>query len=183
MLRRQPQLLHHERFGEHGPELVLLHGWGMHGAIFEALVAELVPFCRLHLFDLPGHGHSHDSTLPLDADHVVEAVRRVVPRAHWFGWSLGGLIALKAALDAPEAVLSLNLCGASACPKLTLTGSVDCRNSPPPASSSANVQPVVCGAASRNGVDSNSDHRITRRGPKRSASVPPQKPPMPDMKR
>ena len=32
-------------------------------------------------------------------------------------------------------------------------------------------------------MDSSSDHVITRRGPKRSASVPPQNPPTPDMNR
>ena len=47
-----------------GPDLVLLHGWGLHGGVFERVAANLeADFC-LHLVDLPGHGASRDAKLP-----------------------------------------------------------------------------------------------------------------------
>ena len=42
-----------------GPDLVLLHGWAMHGGIFGPLIDALAGHFRLHVVDLPGHGHSH----------------------------------------------------------------------------------------------------------------------------
>ena len=44
----------------HGPDLVLIHGWAMHGGIFAPLVERLSPQFQLHIVDLPGHGHSRD---------------------------------------------------------------------------------------------------------------------------
>ncbi|HEY0722138.1 MAG TPA: alpha/beta fold hydrolase, partial [Gammaproteobacteria bacterium] len=41
-----------------GPDLVLLHGWGLHGGLFRSLADRLAPHFRLHLVDLPGHGRS-----------------------------------------------------------------------------------------------------------------------------
>src|SRR5688500_303044 len=71
------------------------------------------------------------------------------------------------------------LTGASSWPNVTLTGSVDCRKKPPIANAITNAQPDSSGVATRKGVDSASDHTITRRGPNRSAAGPPKKPPTP----
>ena len=46
-----------ERFGQ-GPDLVLLHGWGMNGAVWHGIAQELAAHYRLHLVDLPGFGNS-----------------------------------------------------------------------------------------------------------------------------
>ena len=85
--------LHVERAGA-GPDLVLLHGWGLHGGVWHGLAAELAPAFRLHLVDLPGHGHSR--ALPFGSlDAVADAVAAVVPAgAALCGWSLGGLVAM-----------------------------------------------------------------------------------------
>ena len=56
--------LHVEVAGD-GPPLVLLHGWAMHGGVFGALVDALRDRWTLHVVDLPGHGRSRDSTVPL----------------------------------------------------------------------------------------------------------------------
>ena len=40
----------------HGPPLILLHGWAMHGGIFAPLVQALREHHTLHVVDLPGHG-------------------------------------------------------------------------------------------------------------------------------
>lgn len=97
-----------------GPALVLLHGWAMHAGLFAPLAERLRERCTLHLVDLPGHGHSRASTLPLQLDAVADAVAARVPPAIWLGWSLGGLVALHAAQQMPERVRGLVMLGANA---------------------------------------------------------------------
>ena len=86
--------LHVEVIGQ-GPPLVLLHGWAMHGGVFAPLVARLRDRHTLHLVDLPGHGLSRDSTVPLALAACASAIADRVPAAPWCGWSLGGLVALR----------------------------------------------------------------------------------------
>ncbi len=85
-----------------GPDLVLIHGWAMHGGIFAPLTDILRANFTLHLVDLPGHGFSRDDTTELDLQRCVDALIDKVPRAIWIGWSLGGLVSLHAALGYPE---------------------------------------------------------------------------------
>jgi pimeloyl-[acyl-carrier protein] methyl ester esterase len=91
--------LHVERCGDGGPPLVLLHGWGFSAAVWAPVTAGLASRFALYLVDLPGHGRSRD---PLPAEtpgEVAQAVQALVPpSAGWIGWSLGGLVALSAAL-------------------------------------------------------------------------------------
>lgn len=104
--------LHVEIVGS-GPPLVLLHGWAMHGGVFAPLVDRLREQRTLHVIDLPGHGDSRDSTVPLALEPCVAAIAAQVPRAPWCGWSLGGLVALHAASTRPEAVPGLAMLCAS----------------------------------------------------------------------
>ncbi|MFQ5642887.1 MAG: pimeloyl-ACP methyl ester esterase BioH [Thiogranum sp.] len=87
-----------------GPDLVLLHGWGMHGGIWADWAVELSGRFRVWVIDLPGHGNSAyraQETLAAWAS----AVRDVVPAgAWWLGWSLGGLVSLAALADEGMAV-------------------------------------------------------------------------------
>ncbi|MCR6686206.1 pimeloyl-ACP methyl ester esterase BioH [Pseudoxanthomonas sp.] len=92
--------MHIETHGQ-GPDLVLIHGWALHGGVFAPLVQRLAPRFRLHLVDLPGHGHSRDPDENLDLPAVVSAIAARVPPAIWLGWSLGGLFALRAAATLP----------------------------------------------------------------------------------
>lgn len=98
--------LHIDRIGN-GPPLVLLHGWAMHGGVFAPLVQQLRDRRTLYLVDLPGHGRSRDSTVPLTLDATVAAILDQVPDAPWCGWSLGGLFALHAAHVQPARVPAL----------------------------------------------------------------------------
>jgi pimeloyl-[acyl-carrier protein] methyl ester esterase len=102
------QLLHIEHHGD-GPPLLLLHGWAMHGGVFAPLLPTLARHFRVSLVDLPGHGGSGHSALPLALEAVVDAIAARVPRALWCGWSLGGLFALHAAATRPQAVAGVAL--------------------------------------------------------------------------
>ncbi len=100
--------LHCERIGT-GPDLVLLHGWGLHAGIWAPLVEALALRFRLHLYDLPGHGRSAPvETFTLES--VCEALVQDAPeQAHWLGWSLGGMVALEFAARYPQRVTHLAL--------------------------------------------------------------------------
>lgn len=106
-------MLWHERQGS-GPDLVLVHGWGMHGGIWGDLPARLAQHFRVTTLDLPGHGRSRTTgeSLPLAA--FTDSVAELCPApAIWLGWSLGGLIALDAARRHPHKVAKLVLVGAT----------------------------------------------------------------------
>ena len=90
-----------------GPDLVMIHGWAMHSGIFAPLTRLLVSRFRLHLVDLPGHGFSRDDGGSLDPFECAHGIAAATPRAIWLGWSLGGLVAMRAALDQSEHVRAL----------------------------------------------------------------------------
>lgn len=99
--------MHIETRGE-GPDLVLIHGWAMHSGVFAPLSDLLAPHFRLHLVDLPGHGRSQGAVAgDLDPSVCAARILERTPSAIWLGWSLGGLISLRAALDAPAQVRGL----------------------------------------------------------------------------
>jgi pimeloyl-[acyl-carrier protein] methyl ester esterase len=91
--------LHIEIVGNGPVPLVMLHGWAMHGGVMSPLVDMLKSQCTMHMVDLPGHGFSRDCSLPLEPSACAAAIAERTPPAIWLGWSLGGLIALTAALE------------------------------------------------------------------------------------
>ena len=68
--------LHVESVGAGAP-LVLLHGWALHGGIFAPLLPELSMRYRVHVIDLPGHGHSAP-LLPYTLDSVTDALMQAI---------------------------------------------------------------------------------------------------------
>lgn len=99
-----------------GPDLVLLHGWGMNGAVWQPLVERLASDFCLQLVDLPGFGQSPPLPNGASLADWSQAVLDVVPeQAAWLGWSLGGLIASQAALQAPSRVSHLLTLASSPC--------------------------------------------------------------------
>ena len=98
-----------------GPDLVMIHGWGLHGGIWDNLVPMLEPHARVTRIDLPGHGRSEwsgEATL----DDMVDAVSADVPdNAVWLGWSLGGLVAMRAAARRPAQVSALVTIASTPC--------------------------------------------------------------------
>lgn len=97
-----------------GPDIVLLHGWGLSGAVWRDTAERLASRARVTVVDLPGHGASRPIPLADNLDAVLQPILAVAPpRAVWLGWSLGGLLALQAALTAVERVTALVLVCAS----------------------------------------------------------------------
>ena len=106
--------IYYEQSG-HGPDLVLLHGWGSHGGVWTDVARALAGDFRVTVPDLPGHGRSRDVLPPAYTPEVLaEEVRRGLSGpAVWVGWSMGGLVALAAAQAYPREVTRLVLVGAT----------------------------------------------------------------------
>jgi pimeloyl-[acyl-carrier protein] methyl ester esterase len=95
-----------------GPDIVLLHGWGIHSGIWQFITAQLREEFRITTIDLPGYGRSDvipDYALVNIVEHLLPAIPT---EAIWIGWSLGALIAIKLALLYPQHVRKL-ICVAS----------------------------------------------------------------------
>ena len=104
--------------GGEGPPLVLVHGLGGAASNWTALAPLLAPRRRLLIPDLPGHAGSAPlvaapSLVPY-ADRVLRLAEAegMLP-APLVGHSLGGVIALRAAIHEPAAVSALVLAGAA----------------------------------------------------------------------
>ena len=59
-----------------GPDIVLLHGWALHGGMWGPWIDQLGRRARLHFVDLPGHGHS---PWPAGASTLRDLARAVSP--------------------------------------------------------------------------------------------------------
>src|SRR4051794_29623509 len=96
-----------------GEPLVLLHGGIASGEMFAALAPALAAGRRVITIDLQGHGRTGDVDRPFDvaamADDVAGVVEQLGGRADLLGYSLGGAVALRLALQHPERVNDLVL--------------------------------------------------------------------------
>lgn len=100
------------------PVIGAIHGWAMHGGLFADLLQawsqDAVPDWRR--LDLPGHGLRRDTAWPSDPDALAEVVVDGLPTGSWLvGWSLGGQVALQAALAEPGRYRGLVLIAATPC--------------------------------------------------------------------
>jgi pimeloyl-[acyl-carrier protein] methyl ester esterase len=91
------------------PVLALVHGWGMNARVFDPLAALLAAYFEVWPLNLPGHGGR--APLPHNglqswADDLADALP---DNAMLLGWSLGGQVALRAALDHPHKISRLVL--------------------------------------------------------------------------
>lgn len=84
-----------------GPDLVLVHGWGMHRGVWGKAAEDLAADYCLHLVDLPGHGSAREERLDDDLKALAASIIEQVPEAAWLGWSMGGLVTLQAMIDQP----------------------------------------------------------------------------------
>jgi len=95
-----------------GPTLGLVHGFTQTRHSWDPLLEALERGWRVLAFDAPGHGRSADVQLDLPATGA--AIARTCGEAHLIGYSMGGRMALHAALAAPAHVRSLVLVGTTA---------------------------------------------------------------------
>ena len=98
------------------PETVVMHhGIGAVRAIWRGWLPALVDRYRVLLFDMRGHGEARStSAAPVSLETLVDDLLSVMDeaglgRAHLVGESIGGTIALAAALRAPERVQTLTI--------------------------------------------------------------------------
>ena len=92
-----------------GPDLVLLHGWGMHAVVWSALAPILASHFRVHAVNLPGYGRSAPCE-PYALEAIADRLSRCLPaRTMVCGWSLGGQVALTWARRARSQITRLAL--------------------------------------------------------------------------
>lgn len=118
--------LHVESFGSGAP-LLLIHGWGMHGGIWNTLATRLSQHFRVLVVDLPGHGFNasrvltrQSSDVGMNPDHhldsiVAELSAQFSEPLAVFGWSLGGQIAIRWVQRHPQQIKRLVLVASTPC--------------------------------------------------------------------
>lgn len=99
------------RLAPHTPHLTFLHGWGLHGGIWSAVLDTLGGLAVAP--DLPGYGVA-PAVAPYTADALADDLAARLPGHRVVcGWSLGGMVALAWAARHPEQVDGLILVGTS----------------------------------------------------------------------
>ena len=105
--------LYYEEHGS-GEPLVLLHGGFGAGELLAPIVPALAAGRRVITVDLQGHGHTADVDRPLRPEHMADDIAALIghlglERADVMGYSLGGLVALRTAIQRPDRVRRLVL--------------------------------------------------------------------------
>lgn len=103
--------IHYEDTGS-GPAVVLGHSFLCSGEMWVHQVPRLAERFRVLNVDLRGHGRSGPAAAPFTLYDLVDDLTAVldragVERAVWAGLSIGGMVALRAALAVPERVSGL----------------------------------------------------------------------------
>lgn len=124
--------LHVDSYGSGAP-LLLIHGWGMHGGMWDSVTEQLAEHFRVLVVDLPGHGFSAGSG-KWEVESGKTAPHSLLPTPHSpldsiidqlssqfsetltvCGWSMGGQIALRWAAREPEKIKHLVLVASTPC--------------------------------------------------------------------
>lgn len=105
----------HQQF-EDKPNLILLHGFMGSGKGFEYLIEALCSFCNPITVDLLGHGQTGGAESParFAVDQQVEDLNKLIPQLsdalpYLYGYSMGGRLALRFAIEHPVAIRGLIL--------------------------------------------------------------------------
>ena len=103
--------LYYEEHGT-GEPLVLLHGGFGAAEVMQPIIPALAAGRRVIAVDLQGHGHTGDIDRPLRPEHMADDIAALIAhlgleRADVMGYSLGGTVALRTAIQHPERVRRL----------------------------------------------------------------------------
>jgi 2-succinyl-6-hydroxy-2,4-cyclohexadiene-1-carboxylate synthase len=102
----------HRAFDWRGPDrLVLVHGFTQTLRSWDHLAGALADTFQVVRVDLPGHGGSAD--VEMGFEEAAAAIGDAGGQATYVGYSLGGRLCLRLALDRPDVVRALVLVGAS----------------------------------------------------------------------
>jgi pimeloyl-ACP methyl ester carboxylesterase len=104
--------LYYEEHGAGGEPLVLLHGGFHAGEMFGAILPQLSAGRRVITVDLQGHGHTADIDRPIRSELMADDIAALIEhlgleQADLMGYSLGGKVALRTAIQHPERVRRL----------------------------------------------------------------------------
>jgi pimeloyl-ACP methyl ester carboxylesterase len=105
--------LHYEEHGS-GEPLILLHGGIGAGEMFAPIVPALTEGRRVITVDLQGHGGTADVDRPLRPEDMADDIAALLDhlgleQIDLMGYSLGGIVALRTAIQHPERVRRLVL--------------------------------------------------------------------------
>src|SRR3954462_2942033 len=109
--------LHYEEHG-FGKPLILLHGGIGAGEMYVPILPELTAGRRVITVDLPGHDGTADVDRPLRPDVLADDIAGLLDhlgleQADVMGYSLGGIVALRTAIQHPARVRRLVLVSVS----------------------------------------------------------------------
>ena len=98
-----------------GTPVVLLHGSAASGAQWKPMVRHLSKRWKVIVPDMPGYGSSQAPVMKdvrgfeAYALAILELIEHLGGRAHVVGHSMGGAVAMRLAVGAPESILSLSV--------------------------------------------------------------------------
>ena len=95
-----------------GKPLVFFHGWGFDQRIWRSLIPTLSDQYRLYFVDLPGFGDTPYMSWQAFQSGLLDALPQEFAL---LGWSMGGLIATRMALEEPKRVTHLINVASSPC--------------------------------------------------------------------
>ncbi|MBK6659164.1 MAG: acetoin dehydrogenase dihydrolipoyllysine-residue acetyltransferase subunit [Proteobacteria bacterium] len=110
--------LRYSKMGDAERVIILLHGFGGDAAGWLFNQGALAAHATVYALDLPGHGQSSKALSDSSVEHLAATVVAFmdalqIAKAELVGHSLGGAIALKAAVDHPNRISALALIGSA----------------------------------------------------------------------
>lgn len=94
------------------PAIFCVHGWASNAQVFKPLADLFHEHFHFVAVDLPGYGESEYATGDYDVEKLITDLLEVAPDdCAWLGWSLGGMLAIKAAYTHPDKISTvMTLC-------------------------------------------------------------------------
>ena len=90
-----------------GEPVVLIHGWGMSGMVWEDLAELMRANYKVFIVDLPGMGNSR-LIKTYKFKNLIKEIHKYIPtKVTMIGWSLGSQIAMQYALEYPSNINTL----------------------------------------------------------------------------